>query len=206
MHFLNFILNFFKKEKMENPSIFESNLNSDLHSRETELWVEKFKPKDYFDLLSDDGTNRLILTWLKSWDYVVFGKEVNKEKMAETKALKDANTLSNKKRKRLYNQNELDIEAKLLELDEFNRPKIKVALISGPPGLGKTTLAHIIAKRSGYNFIEMNASDDRSVEAFKQNIESVTQIRGTVNDKDLKPNCLIIDEIDGAPAVSFLLF
>jgi replication-associated recombination protein RarA len=30
-------------------------------------------------------------------------------------------------------------------------------LISGPPGLGKTTLAHIIAKRAGYNFIEMNA-------------------------------------------------
>lgn len=30
-------------------------------------------------------------------------------------------------------------------------------MISGPPGLGKTTLAHIIAKRAGYNFIEMNA-------------------------------------------------
>ena len=30
-------------------------------------------------------------------------------------------------------------------------------MISGPPGIGKTTLAHIIAKRAGYNFIEMNA-------------------------------------------------
>ena len=47
----------------------------------------------------------------------------------------------------------------------------------------------------------MNASDDRSVESFKQNIESVTQIRGTVNDQGFKPNCLIIDEIDGAPQV-----
>ncbi len=53
----------------------------------------------------------------------------------------------------------------------------------------------------------MNASDDRSVDSFKQNIESVTQIRGTVNDQGFKPNCLIIDEIDGAPqARIFLIF
>jgi chromosome transmission fidelity protein 18 len=57
----------------------------------------------------------------------------------------------------MYNQNEADLEEKLIELDEYNRPKIKVALISGPPGLGKTTLAQIIAKRAGYNYIEMNA-------------------------------------------------
>ena len=51
----------------------------------------------------------------------------------------------------------------------------------------------------------MNASDDRSVDSFKQNIESVTQIRGTVNDQGFKPNCLIIDEIDGAPQARIFL-
>ena len=45
-------------------------------------------------------------------------------------------------------------------------------------------------------------SDDRSAESFKQHIESVTQIRGSVNDSNMKPSCLIIDEIDGAPTVS----
>lgn len=34
---------------------------------------------------------------------------------------------------------------------------LQVALLCGPPGLGKTTLAHIIAKQAGYNVIEMNA-------------------------------------------------
>lgn len=34
---------------------------------------------------------------------------------------------------------------------------MQVALLCGPPGLGKTTLAHIIAKQAGYNVIEMNA-------------------------------------------------
>jgi len=33
----------------------------------------------------------------------------------------------------------------------------QVALLSGPPGLGKTTLAHIIAKHAGYNVVEINA-------------------------------------------------
>ena len=78
---------------------------------------------------------------MKSWDHVVFGKEVDKEKTSANKALRDAlNTMQNKK-KRLHNQNEIELQEKLAELDEFNRPKTKVALISGPPGLGKTTLA-----------------------------------------------------------------
>lgn len=98
----------------------------------------------------------MILTWIKSWDYVVFGKEFDKERAASNKAQRELNN-SVKKRKRMFNQIESEMEEKLLELDEFNRPKAKVALISGPPGLGKTTLAHIIAKRAGYNFIEMNA-------------------------------------------------
>ena len=44
-------------------------------SHQTELWVEKFKPKSYTELLSDNGTNRTLLMWLKLWDKLVFGKE-----------------------------------------------------------------------------------------------------------------------------------
>lgn len=36
-----------------------------------------------------------------------------------------------------------------------------MALLSGPPGLGKTTLAHIIAKHAGYNVVEINARLDK---------------------------------------------
>lgn len=70
----------------------------------------------------------------------------------------------------------------------------------GPPGLGKTTLAHIIANHAGYNAVEMNASDDRSVETFKTSLENATTMK-SVFANDRRPNCLIIDEIDGAPAV-----
>lgn len=38
----------------------------------------------------------------------------------------------------------------------------RAVLISGPPGIGKTTSAHIAAKLAGYSPIELNASDTRS--------------------------------------------
>lgn len=45
-----------------------------------ELWVQKYKPNRYLDLLSDESTNRILLRWLKLWDKVVFNKEVNKKR------------------------------------------------------------------------------------------------------------------------------
>jgi replication factor C subunit 1 len=39
----------------------------------------------------------------------------------------------------------------------------KAVLISGPPGIGKTTAATLAARECGYDPIEFNASDTRSV-------------------------------------------
>ena len=33
-----------------------------------ELWVDKYAPKKFFDLITDELQNRNVLTWLKSWD------------------------------------------------------------------------------------------------------------------------------------------
>jgi replication factor C subunit 1 len=38
----------------------------------------------------------------------------------------------------------------------------RAVLISGGPGIGKTTAAHLVAKLAGYTIIELNASDTRS--------------------------------------------
>lgn len=38
----------------------------------------------------------------------------------------------------------------------------RAVIITGPPGIGKTTSAHLVAKLAGYTPIELNASDARS--------------------------------------------
>lgn len=39
------------------------------------------------------------------------------------------------------------------KLDENKCPKYKLALLCGPPGLGKTTLAHLVARQAGKYFL-----------------------------------------------------
>lgn len=86
----------------------------------------------------------------------------------------------------------------------------RAILITGPPGIGKTTSAHLCAKLEGFTPIELNASDARS----KKLIENSTNINNTsldgwmgggeatnaagvhISDK----SCLIMDEVDGMSA------
>ena len=48
----------------------------------SDLWLEKYKPKKYFELLTEERTNREIQTWVKSWDEIVFGRS-NKVNLLE---------------------------------------------------------------------------------------------------------------------------
>ncbi|NXB57666.1 RFC1 factor, partial [Struthidea cinerea] len=44
----------------------------------------------------------------------------------------------------------------------------KAALLSGPPGVGKTTTAALVCKELGYSYVELNASDTRSKNSLKE--------------------------------------
>ncbi|EDQ90773.1 uncharacterized protein MONBRDRAFT_2458, partial [Monosiga brevicollis MX1] len=72
-----------------------------------------------------------------------------------------------------------------------------VVLLAGPPGVGKTTLAHVVARHAGYSSVEINASDDRSPAALKERVINATQMQEVIG-RDRRPNCLVLDEIDGA--------
>ncbi|TDG42801.1 hypothetical protein AWZ03_010776 [Drosophila navojoa] len=173
------------------------------------LWVDKYKPRKYIDLLSDEMTNRSLLYWLKMWDKVVFGKVFHSKQEQQTAntgvaASQQLNSFNKRTGKFESNGGWRQRKARQAlntNVDELGRPMQKVALLCGPPGLGKTTLAHTIARHAGYNVREINASDDRSPEAFKLALENGTQMSSVLNE-DKRPNCIVLDEIDGAPRQS----
>ncbi|EZA52142.1 Chromosome transmission fidelity protein 18-like protein [Ooceraea biroi] len=155
-----------------------------------ELWVDKYRPRSYLELLSDETVNRQFLHWMKLWDKIVFNRNII------SKSQKKTQSAFGKKR----DGEEKDIE----EVDSKGYPVKRIALLSGPPGLGKTTLAHIAARHAGYNVVEINASDERSPDTFRQILLASTEMKAVMG-ADPRPNCLVFDEIDGAPAASIEL-
>lgn len=81
----------------------------------------------------------------------------------------------------------------------------KAVLISGPPGIGKTTAATLISKKLGYDVIEKNASDFRSKKIINEHLKVCldnTSVSGYFNHSNKnninnKKIVLLMDEVDG---------
>lgn len=52
--------------------------------------------------------------------------------------------------------------------------EFKAALLSGPPGIGKTTMAHLVSKAEGFQPVEFNASDARSKKILQSVVSGLT--------------------------------
>ncbi|KAK3242089.1 replication factor C subunit 1 [Cymbomonas tetramitiformis] len=91
---------------------------------------------------------------------------------------------------------------------------LQAALLSGPPGIGKTSSAKIIAESLGFETMEINASDTRG--KSEKDVEGgvggrlMNQVREMVTNRSMglggigfkslnraKPQVLIMDEVDG---------
>ena len=173
-----------EKEARTNKAIVESIENPPLATPQTtkkptihQMWTEKYRARKFTDLIGDERTHRSVLRWLKSWDHIVFP--------GSTKM----------KAKKVFGQD---------GAHNGEQQHRKIMLLTGPPGLGKTTLAHVCARQAGYEILEINASDDRSREIVKGRIKDAL---GTENVRGIKehnktrkagrPVCVVVDEVDG---------
>ena len=101
------------------------------------MWVEKYKPQEFKKIVGQSGgascANKL-LSWLKNWQN---NQGVPKDQRPKPKWTGKG-------------------------MDDPTGASFRAALLSGPPGIGKTTTAILVAKECGMETIEFNASDARN--------------------------------------------
>jgi replication factor C subunit 1 len=149
-----------------------------------QLWVEKWKPKNSSELVGNSSLVASLRYWLQDWDNIHLRGKAPSPPGTLGKGQKGA--------------------------DPFKK---KAVLMSGPPGIGKTSSALILCKELGFTPIEVNASDTRG----KADSAAVKGVGGKLANslKELSTNvsvtkdpktgaarnlCLIMDEVDGMSA------
>ena len=158
------------------PIIEEEKINKENNSNSI-LWTDKYKPKTLNDIIGNKAVIEKLIKWLDDWNDVIL-----KGNKKQTKSTFRGGR------------------------PQFENINAAACLISGEPGIGKTTAVRVIAKIKGYQTYETNASLQRNKNSINQNVGFLFDnttiftddkknnfISGELKDKNL----IIMDEIDG---------
>ena len=135
----------------------------------SELWADKYVPKVITDIIGNQQQLRNLEIWLDNWDNCILHGHKNEGNKTGKKNTKNDNVNS------------------------------RAAIISGPPGIGKTSSIRVLTKNKGYRTFELNASDKRNKDTinnsvgFLMNNTTLSSIDNSTNTK----NIIIMDEVDG---------
>ena len=76
---------------------------------------------------------------------------------------------------------------------KLRKPKEKAAFLFGPPGVGKSESVILVAKKLGFDLIEMSASDQRT----KDDIFRVAGVASSESSLLGQPKIILLDELEG---------
>ena len=132
------------------------------------LWIEKYKPKQLKEIIGNVQAVEKLVKWLQDWESVIYGG-LRKDIRPVRHGRFDA---------------QLNVNA-------------VAALISGPPGVGKTTAARLVSLGLNYKITELNASDARSRKAILEPLMSCSKSSCLTESAQVVRSILIMDEVDG---------
>ena len=135
---------------------------------EGELWSVKYQPQTLEDIIGNSKAITNFIEWLDDWEDVVING--NKKEVK-----------TNFKGGRPH----------------FENLNARACLITGDPGIGKTSSVRLIAKLKGYRTYETNASEQRNKLSINSKVgflyDNTTLFTGDIQTKNL----IIMDEVDG---------
>jgi chromosome transmission fidelity protein 18 len=112
--------------------VSSENVQGEDENQKNQLWVDKYSPSKYYDLLTDERVNREILLWVKSWDEIVFGNKKKQYMLPKTifrsgNVFGGKNEFSNNNKKNSFQNNKNSNNDKTKnETNETNNFKSKV--------------------------------------------------------------------------------
>lgn len=110
------------------------------------------------------------------------------------------NDIINKLRTWLNNWEAVHIKKTMKIPFSKENPGAKSCLISGPPGIGKTTLTNLVGRTLGYEVMELNASDTRNKSSLEKDLQDAVSNRViSFSNKPINTTkrLIIMDEVDG---------